>query len=54
MLSYLSVRNIVLIEELKLDANWLLGRDVSPEWPKDDPLIAINDKLDRALNDKKV
>lgn len=36
-----------LADILEVDLNWLFGRDVSPEWPKDDPLRSIDAKLKR-------
>lgn len=44
------LRNIA--DGLELDLNWLLGRDETPEWPKEDQLSEISRKLDQALNNK--
>ena len=41
-----------LAEILECDLNWLFGRDVTPEWPKEDPLVSIKDRLDSI--DKKI
>lgn len=38
-----------LADVLEVDVNWLIGRDVSPEWPKDDPLRDVQLKLDKIL-----
>ena len=40
-----------IFDRLNLDANYMIGRDSSREWPKEDPLEQINRKLDRALKD---
>lgn len=38
-----------IIDELEIDANWVLGRDVSKEWPKEDPLQQIQSRLDTLI-----
>ncbi len=40
-----------LADILECDLNWLLGRDVTPEWPKADPLEDIRTRL-TSINDK--
>lgn len=41
-----------IIDHLELDANWLLGRDVSKEWPKKDRLEDIEAKLNKLMSQK--
>lgn len=38
-----------IADRLSCDINWLCGRDVSKEWPKQDTIEEINKKLDRVL-----
>lgn len=35
-----------IAEYLEVDLNWLFGRDVSPDWPKADPLEQVRLELD--------
>lgn len=39
-----------IADELKLDLNWLFGRDVTPEFPKNDPMDELNQKMDKLLD----
>ena len=40
---------VKISDRLSCDINWLCGRDVSQEWPKQDTIEEINEKLDKIL-----